>query len=288
MVQFQDHSMSRTHDRLSETHILGADTREWRVVAENCPALAMHHIAHVGVADAAEPYEVVRMDLSGTYLLSCSAGRGRILIDGRWQICKAGWTCLAPPHALLAFHAERGSRWEFSWVRYQQPTGQKPVMSSSSPAMARFDPLPLRSAVMGLFHEMASGVAPPTVSHWVEIIHLYVMRFARPWQTDDRLGHLWEHVATRLAEPWNLDRLALRCHLSTEHLRRLCRRELGRSPMQHVIYLRMQHAAKLLSTTDDKVETIATAVGYENPFVFSTTFKRWVGWRPSEYRAKQR
>ena len=167
---------------------------------------------------------------------------------------------------LLAFHAEPAGRWEFSWVRYQQPPDQKPVMSSSSPAMARFDPLPLRSAVMGLYYEVESGVAPPTASHWVEIIHLYVMRFSRPWQTDDRLGHLWEYVAARLGEPWNLDRLAQRCHLSSEHLRRLCRRELGRSPMQHVIYLRMQQAAKLLSTTDDKIETIAARFRLRKPF----------------------
>ena len=38
----------------------------------------------------------------------------------------------------------------------------------------------------------------------------------------------------------------------------------------------------------DKIETIAHACGYENPFVFSTTFKKWVGWRPSEYRARKR
>jgi AraC-like DNA-binding protein len=71
-------------------------------------------------------------------------------------------------------------------------------------------------------------------------------------------------------------------------LRRLCRRELGRSPMHHVIFLRMRHAAKLLAATDDKIETIAGEVGYANPFVFSTTFKKWVGWRPSDYRARGR
>lgn len=280
--------MSKTHERLSETHIVGEDTREWKVRAQECPALGLHHIAHVGVADAAAPYEMVRMDLSGTYLLSCVSGRGRIFLDGRWQLCREGWACLAPPHALLAFQAVPDARWEFSWVRYQQPAGQKPIMSSSSPALARFEPLPLRSAILGLYHELESGAAPATIHHWVEIIHTYVLRFARPWQTDDRLGHLWEHVSQRLHEPWTLERLARHCHLSTEHLRRLCRRELGRSPMHHVIFLRMQHAAKLLATTDDKVETVATAVGYENPFVFSTTFKKWVGWRPSDYRAKQR
>lgn len=272
---------------LSETHVVGAQTVERKVRATECPALALHHIAHVGIADAAAPYEMVRMDLSGTYLLSCVAGRGQILLDGRWQTCREGWACLAPPHALLAFRAVKGARWEFTWVRYQQPADQKPIITSSSPALARFDPRPLRSAVQGLYDEMQSQTAPAAVSHWVELVHTYVQRFARPWQTDDRLGHLWEYVATRLGEPWSLDLLARRCHLSTEHLRRLCRRELGRSPMHHVIFLRMQLAAKLLATTDDKVETIAGAVGYANPFVFSTTFKKWVGWRPSEYRARR-
>ncbi len=272
---------------LSETHLVGPDTQEWKVRATECPALAAHHIAHVGLADASAPYEMVRLDLSGTYLLSCSAGRGQILLDGRWQNCRAGWACLAPPHALLAFRAGKGARWEFTWVRYQQPPDQKPVISSSSPALARFDPRPIRSAVQGLYDEMQSQTAPMAVPHWVELIHTYVLRFARPWQTDDRLGHLWEHVATRLGEPWSLDLLARRCHLSTEHLRRLCRRELGRSPMHHVIFLRMQHAAKLLAKSNDKVETIANEVGYANPFVFSTTFKKWVGWRPSEYRARR-
>lgn len=277
----------RTSDVLTETHVVGPETRERRVHATECPALSAHHIAHAGLADATLPYEMVRMDLSGTYFLSCSAGHGQILLDGRWQTCREGWACLAPPHALLAFRAVAGVRWEFTWVRYQQPADQKPVLTSSSPALARFDPWPLRAAVTGLCEEVRSQTAPAALSHWVELIHTYVVRFARPWQTDDRLGHLWEHVAARLGEPWSLDRLAQRCHLSTEHLRRLCRRELGRSPMHHVIFLRMQQAAKLLATTDDKVETIASAVGYANPFVFSTTFKKWVGWRPSDYRARR-
>ena len=57
--------------------------------------------------------------------------------------------------------------------------------------------------------------------------------------------------------------------------------------MQHVTYLRMQRASELLEETTHKIETIAAQVGYENPFVFSTTFKRWIGWRPSEYRKRK-
>ena len=49
--------------------------------------------------------------------------------------------------------------------------------------------------------------------------------------------------------------------------------------------LRLYHI-KLLESTRDKIEAIAETVGYENPFVFSNTFKKWIGWRPSEYRRR--
>lgn len=286
-------------NQLAETHILGAHARQWVVRATTddprawlarapvCPALAQHQIAHVGIAEVRAPYRVVRTKQSGAYFLACFGGAGRILVDGRWQRCRAGSACLLPPYTLNAFHAAPRSQWEFCWVRYQQPPEQKPITSASSPVLARFDAQPLRAAILGLHHECAGMAAPAALHHWVELIQTYVLRFAQPWQVDDRLWQVWEKVAAQLGESWTLEQLAREAHLSSEHLRRLCRRQLGRSPMHQVTYLRMRRAAELLATTDDKVETIAGAVGYQNPFVFSTTFKKWIGWRPSEHRAKQ-
>jgi transcriptional regulator GlxA family with amidase domain len=113
------------------------------------------------------------------------------------------------------------------------------------------------------------------------------MLFARPDPGDRRLERLWDEVTPRLSENWTLERMAAICFLSEEHLRRLCRKELGRSPINHLIHLRMQKAAELLAKTDDKVESVAAAVGYANAFVFSNTFKRWIGFRPSDYRRKR-
>ena len=73
-------------------------------------------------------------------------------------------------------------------------------------------------------------------------------------------------------------------HVSEEHLRRLCRKELGRSPMQHLTFLRLRQARHLLATTPDKIESVATAVGFKNMFGFSNTFKAWIGIRPSDFR----
>jgi AraC-like DNA-binding protein len=285
---FRVPSMTENQQNLREAHVLGHNTTERRVKVEACPALGRHQIKHVGTVDAAAPYHMVRADLSGAYMLACFGGRGQILLDGRWQTIGAGTACLAPPHVVLAFRALPKTRWQFCWVRYQQRPEQKPIISSSSPAVARFDAEPMRAAITGLWHEVQSPVAPATNEHWVDIIHTYVLRFAQPWHVDDRLRHLWDAVSTNLSEHWNLEKLSRQCHFSAEHLRRLCHQEIGRSPMHQVTYLRMERAAKLLTTTGDKIEVIAAAVGYDNPFVFSRTFKKWIGWPPSDYRTRQK
>jgi transcriptional regulator GlxA family with amidase domain len=70
-------------------------------------------------------------------------------------------------------------------------------------------------------------------------------------------------------------------------MRRVCLRDLGRTPMEHIGYMRIQHAQKLLETTDWKLEVIASEVGYHSGDVFTRAFARYVGMTPSEYRARQ-
>jgi AraC-like DNA-binding protein len=46
----------------------------------------------------------------------------------------------------------------------------------------------------------------------------------------------------------------------------------------------MRHAATLKQTGLDRVEDAARLVGYENPFNFSTAFKRAHGISPKQYQ----
>jgi AraC-like DNA-binding protein len=288
----------KTKAELQETHVLGDDThqvvlraderdpREWLRDALLCPLLSQHRIAHMGICHARTPYQVVRTKQSGAYFLACFGGEGQILVDGRWKRCAAGTACLLPPGILNAFRAVPRKQWDFVWIRYQQPAEQRPIVVAGSPVMAKFNCEAVRAAAEGLYHECRLQPLPAAIHHWVELVQGYVLRFARPYQVDDRLWKLWELVESDLSAEWSLEKLAGLAHVSAEHLRRLCRHTLGRSPMHHVTYLRMRRAAELLATTDDKIEVIATAIGYQNPFVFSTTFKKWIGWRPSEHRQR--
>ena len=284
--------------QLSETHIPGKpsywravranerDERKWLKALPICPALEAHRIAHTGVMVARAPHRVVRMQQSGLYFLACLEGEGRALVDGKWKTCAAGQAVTLPAFAVNAFHAVTGKDWKYCWVRYEPQPGRRVVLGASSPQMAAFEGKALWCAIEGLIEESEGKGVPAALFHWVELIQGYVDRFAQPWQQDDRLARVWEQVAADVGYDWTLDELASRAFVSAEHLRRLCRKALGRTPMHHVTWLRMRKAAELLSTTQLKVESVANAVGYQNPFVFSNTFKEWVGWRPSEHRSR--
>ena len=287
-LQFDaDVSIHGSQTRLRGVKAPGTDHRPWIASFPVCQILNQHQMAHVGLMEAVAPYRIVRRKQTSTYFVACYGGRGRVLIDGQWRDCTPGMAFLLPAEILNAFHAAPGGKWEFCWVCYVQPIGQRRICDSISPVLARYDDLPLRSAILGLIHECQGRSVPAALQHWVELIQEYVSRFAQPENRDQRLLKLWERVAAHLGENWTLGRLAQEAGYSREHLRRLCRQEIGRSPMHQVIYLRMRRAAELLSTTREKIETVAQAVGYKDPFVFSKAFHKCIGWPPSNYRINQ-
>lgn len=271
------------HDNISETHIVGENTHQQIIRAEDCAALRKAHIAHVGVADATAPFNVVRTNLSGAYLLGCFGGEGRMLLEGRWHRYRPGMTSLAPAHTMHTFHAIPDARWQFCWVRYT-PDAQRSQSGGLAPLISEFDPRALAQAIRGLWAEMHAGANPGSTALWVGQIEHYVARFSDPFRSEDRLRAIWEKVQTDIAHPWSLAQFSAIANLSEEHLRRLCQKAFGRSPMQQLTHLRMQHAAHLLATTDNKIEEISLQVGYLSQFSFSNTFKRLTGYRPSQFK----
>lgn len=265
---------------------ISSGDRPWLADAPECPLLAIHQIAHIGIMRARFPYEILRNRQSGTYLLACFEGEGEVLADGAWKRIRAGHACLLPPFVRNALRCVRDKPWHFAWVRYEESREVMPILSAVSPVVGPYDAIPLRRAVEGLHAEASGPHAAAPLHHWTELIHHYVLRFAQPTQPDDRLWRVWHEVEKSLARDWSLTDLAALACVSEEHLRRLCRRRLGRSPMQHLTFLRMQRARHLLSVTDEKIETIARAVGFRSVFSFSNIFKKWIGWRPSEQRAR--
>jgi AraC-like DNA-binding protein len=277
--------MSRAIALNKETTVLGPRTRRWRVEVKVCAELAAHHMARLGIETAVYPYCIVRLQPKGSFFLATLEGEGRVRLEGRWQRVTAGSLCMAPPRVLNALYAPAGKPWVFAWVLDDEPSWVKPLVGAASPLRVLQGAAQLGHVITGFRREWEGERDPAQVHHWISLVHGLALRSARPWQTGSRLGKLWDAVAQELVTDWKLTSLAARGHVSAEHLRRLCLRDLGRTPMEHVGYMRIQRAQKLLETTDLKMEALAAEVGYHSGDVFTRAFARYVGMTPSEYRA---
>jgi AraC-like DNA-binding protein len=232
------------------------------------------------------PYRVVRTHLRGTFVMSCLAGAGEVRLDGKWTPMAAGTSCVAPPHALHAYRAVPRRRWTVAWVRYADADAGGPAnLTNRAPVLERFDGGDgLGAAITGLHRECTAGASPAALELWAQLVEHYAQALLARWRGDDRLVAVWQKVSKKLGEDWPLARMAKVACLSTKQFTRLTRQMVGRSPAQHLTWLRLQRAAHLLATTDHKVEAIAWEVGYKSLFTFSSRFKRFTGYRPSTYR----
>lgn len=87
-----------------------------------------------------------------------------------------------------------------------------------------------------------------------------------------------------LGHGWTLEGLGQQVGLSRSALAERFRGALGDTPLNHLRTLRMQKAMQLLSETQQTLEQVALAVGYQDAFGFSKVFKRTTGQSPRQFR----
>ncbi|MFC5649708.1 AraC family transcriptional regulator [Paenibacillus solisilvae] len=64
-----------------------------------------------------------------------------------------------------------------------------------------------------------------------------------------------------------------------------CSRQLGISPMQYLIKLRMEKSCELLVDGQLNMQAVALSVGYPDIYAFSRAFSKYYGMAPSHYQA---
>jgi transcriptional regulator GlxA family with amidase domain len=107
----------------------------------------------------------------------------------------------------------------------------------------------------------------------------------RPRQHDDAaVGACQVWIADHYAEPNPVTRMVAQSGLATRTFKRRFKAATGYAPVDYVQALRIEEAKQLLETTDKPTDSIAHAVGYEDPAFFRRLFKRRTGVTPAKYR----
>lgn len=282
MLNLQDKDINSSV--LERYQISGDDSDERLVGHPYCQTLKRYSIAHLGYMTTGAPYELTRIHQSGSCLIATTKGEGVVYTEGSWKKLPPGTATLLPPFSFNSIKAVEGKSWSFTWVKYLESEESQPIATALSPIMGTFETGPFLHAILGFYKELESANFSAVSGLWIELIHKYVRDFAKPKVEDPRLWRLWSEIEKNLQKPWKVSEMAAISSMSTEHLRRLCKRQFNRSPKQQLAFLRIRKASILLGATQLKIETIANAVGYYDSFAFSNAFKQHTGYRPSEVR----
>ncbi|MER6390209.1 helix-turn-helix domain-containing protein [Streptomyces sp. NPDC001523] len=111
---------------------------------------------------------------------------------------------------------------------------------------------------------------------------------SRPAGTRRDIDELRAHVTEHLDTDLSAAALAARMCMSERHFARVFRKETGTSPAAYVEAVRVEAARRLLETTDDPLEQVASAAGLGSVETLHRTFRKQLATTPAAYRRRFR
>lgn len=102
---------------------------------------------------------------------------------------------------------------------------------------------------------------------------------------ETRAAKVITYIEENLNKRLTLTKLAAVAHLSPIYFAKLFRKQTGLAPMAYVRQERVEEAKRRLVSSDETIERIAEAVGFDDPFHFSRIFRRLTSQAPSAFRA---
>ena len=253
----------------------------------------------MGYYPAALGHRMRRERHDDNLIIYCVSGRGSIAAGEFSGRVNPGQAILLPQGLPHEYRAHRRQPWTVFWVHFQGAAsaqflqhlgyregrclvdaGLSPVLSAGFQSLmeVRHTGYSSRAFIN------AANQLRHLLTQFALDIGLQAGRSGRGFDIEQIQAFMREH----LDQPLSLDMLADRANLSKYHFASRYKKLTGYSPIKHFMNMKMEHACRLLDSSDLSVQAVASAVGYDDPLYFSRLFRQTIGSSPREYRASIR
>lgn len=93
-----------------------------------------------------------------------------------------------------------------------------------------------------------------------------------------------DYIDSHYTEEISLEQLSEVAGVTKQHLCKLFRKTFNMRPVEYITKLRIQHAKRLLLTTNDTVKEISESLGFSDSGYFCRVFKRYEMMSPLDFR----
>lgn len=122
------------------------------------------------------------------------------------------------------------------------------------------------------------------------IAHLLVHKYMSHSGTaaPDSISKMAKYIDRHFREPITLDLLSRKASLSKYHLSREFKHYIGMSPIQYLLYIRLENAKMILLHTNFSIQEVAAEVGFSDINNFTRQFRQHTGMTPVRFRKNNR
>lgn len=266
---------------------IGAECHERFVECTKVPELESLRIKICGVSELSGKYCVGRTNPMCNTIFYAVNGTIELQTEKGLQTVEKGQLVILPAHqpfllelksdnfSMVWFDLENGSPWRELCNNHES-------IEVCNSGRQIFHLLSL------LYYERSAVLRKPAVKQ-LEYYLKYTLRSPLTGSIEtQRLDLLIRDVEKKLHSHWTVAEMGKVIKYSAPHLHRLFQKRFSKSPIQYLIYLRMERAKYLLANTTWSIEQIAEQVGYNDVFNFSKRFKKSVGSPPGSFRKSER
>lgn len=131
--------------------------------------------------------------------------------------------------------------------------------------------------------ETVINVCKDAMKNLTHIQHQVLLQETMVQDSKGMVDHIIRYVRDQYAANISLESAANEIHVSTVHLNRLMKKEIGLTFLEYLTHIRIEKAKQLLLHSKHNVYEICYLVGYRDPKYFSQLFRKITGSKPSEY-----
>ncbi|MGD8111562.1 AraC family transcriptional regulator [Vibrio sp. TRT 17S01] len=244
-------------------------------------------IVQCGIAHCRELFTVYRKNQHKHMLLYTVKGKGWITCNLDKQILEPGSLAIVPAGLENGFSIEE-EEWQIAWIflspnhDWSALVGEEFEYHLTSLAEVIYANVLLLLRARNLSVELSCVVIENALSQ-IELF-LKAPKLQRHSDKKARLNRVFDTVQMALHRDWNVGQIAALYPCSPPHLHRLCQQTYGHSPKVHITRMRMEYAARLLSSTTWAIQHIGEIVGYPIAANFTARFKAWCHKTPRQFR----
>lgn len=264
---------------------------------ENFPNKHLY-LAHLGWEKCKPNYQYT--NYRNFYLLHfIKAGSGRLNVDGSIYKLSAHDSFLIRPEQLAIYTADENTPWEYYYFAFNGELAKQLVERTyfkKGRFIHKMDNDLLSQLIVEASQKMGE-IDNPDIWGLEQLFKFLTPLIPPMFNSNDvpnetadssqiHLKKAQEYIQFNYYKPIQVEDICEALKISRSYLFRIFKKHTNSDVSDYLTAVRLQHAKKLLSTTEHSTNNISQLVGYVNPTSFYRMFKRMEKITPSEWRVK--